>query len=134
MKECYVFTYGVDGFGADTAPAYEAGIYLDYDKAFSKWMELEKNAAEILEDEGPVYKMGYQDDGYYDGDEFKDYPSSAYVDPENDDYEYTDEWKKKVYIDFSSDEELREELEKWYASGYEPRIGHYMMVEAELYD
>ena len=26
----YVFTYGVDGFGADVAPAYEEGCYNAY--------------------------------------------------------------------------------------------------------
>lgn len=36
----YIFTYGVDGFGADIAPAYEEGCYLDFDKAFNHLIEL----------------------------------------------------------------------------------------------
>ena len=36
----YIFTYGVDGFGADVAPAYEEGCYLDFDKAFNHLIEL----------------------------------------------------------------------------------------------
>ena len=36
----YVFTYGVDGFGADTAPAHEEGVYLNYDAAFKHLCEL----------------------------------------------------------------------------------------------
>ncbi len=60
----YVFTYGVDGFGADTAPAYEQGCYLDYNKAFRRLCEL--NAA-ILEDSDRVfYEEGYGGDYYPD--------------------------------------------------------------------
>lgn len=36
----YVFTYGVDGFGADTAPAFEEGCYLNFEKAFAHLVEL----------------------------------------------------------------------------------------------
>lgn len=36
----YVFNYGVDGFGADVAPAHEIGCYLDFDKALEKCKEL----------------------------------------------------------------------------------------------
>ena len=60
----YVFTYGVDGFGADVAPAYECGCYLDYDKAFRKLCELN---AEILEGSNRVfYEEGYGEDHYPD--------------------------------------------------------------------
>ena len=38
----YAFVYGVDGFGADTAPALEEGIYLDFDKAFKHFCDLNK--------------------------------------------------------------------------------------------
>lgn len=40
MKKVYTFVYGVDGFGADTAPAYEEGVYLDYKKALEKQKKL----------------------------------------------------------------------------------------------
>ena len=36
----YVFTYGVDGFGADIAPAHEEGVYLSYESAFNHLCEL----------------------------------------------------------------------------------------------
>lgn len=51
MKEmtCYTFVYGVDGFGADVSPAYEYGVYTDFDKAFAKQMELN---SEIFAKEG----------------------------------------------------------------------------------
>jgi len=38
----YAFILGVDGFGADNEPAYEEGIYLDYDKAFAHLKELNR--------------------------------------------------------------------------------------------
>lgn len=36
----YAFCYGVDGFGADIAPALEEGIYTDLEKAFSHLIKL----------------------------------------------------------------------------------------------
>lgn len=45
----FTFVYGVDGFGADVAPAYEEGFYLDFNKAFKKQMDLNKD---IFEEEG----------------------------------------------------------------------------------
>ena len=36
----YVFNYGVDGFGEDTAPAHHLGCYLNFDKALEKCKEL----------------------------------------------------------------------------------------------
>ena len=38
--EGWIFTFGVDGFGADAAPAYEEGVYLNFEKAFKKLCEL----------------------------------------------------------------------------------------------
>lgn len=43
-KYAYAFVEGVDGFGADVAPAYEEGIYLDFDKAWKKFVELTQKA------------------------------------------------------------------------------------------
>lgn len=36
----YTFVYGVDGFGADTSPAYEEGVFLNREKAFARQKEL----------------------------------------------------------------------------------------------
>lgn len=36
----YAFIYGVDGFGADVAPALEEGIFLNYEEAFQKQLKL----------------------------------------------------------------------------------------------
>lgn len=55
----FTFVYGVDGFGADVAPAYEEGFYLDFNKAFKKQMELNKN---IFEEEGEFEYYTYNRD------------------------------------------------------------------------
>lgn len=39
-KYGYTFVYGVDGFGMDTAPAYEEGVYLDFNKAWAHFINL----------------------------------------------------------------------------------------------
>lgn len=44
--KAYVFCYGVDGFGADVAPAHEMGCYLDFNKALEKCMELNREEYE----------------------------------------------------------------------------------------
>lgn len=36
----YIFTLGVDGFGADIAPANDLGFFLDFEKAMNKLIEL----------------------------------------------------------------------------------------------
>jgi hypothetical protein len=40
----WAFTYGVDGFGQDVAPANEEGIYLSFNKAFARLCELNEKA------------------------------------------------------------------------------------------
>ena len=60
----YVFTYGVDGFGADVAPAYEYGCYLDYNKAFRKLCDL--NAQTLADSDIVFYEEGYGEDYYPD--------------------------------------------------------------------
>ena len=62
----YVFTYGVDGFGADVAPAHEFGVYLDFEKAFEKLVELNHDA--IQNNERTFYEKGYEEDSYPDTD------------------------------------------------------------------
>ena len=39
----YGFYFGVDGFGADVAPAFEEGFYTDLDVACQKCAELNKS-------------------------------------------------------------------------------------------
>lgn len=39
----YGFTFGVDGFGADEAPAFEERVYINRKKAFAHLMELNKD-------------------------------------------------------------------------------------------
>lgn len=62
----YVFTFGVDGFGADVAPAYEEGCYLDYDKAFAHLCEL--NERVIQGSFHTFYEEGYGEDYYPEDD------------------------------------------------------------------
>lgn len=56
----YVFTYGVDGFGADVAPAFEEGCYLNFDKAFAHLVELNHDRI----DNCTFYESGYGEDYY----------------------------------------------------------------------
>ena len=62
----YVFTYGVDGLGADTAPAYEEGCYLNFDKAFARLVELNHKAIEA--DDYGFFEEGYGIDYYPEED------------------------------------------------------------------
>ena len=55
MEKGYVFNYGVDGFGEDVAPAHEFGVYLDFNKAFQKLVELNHNQIK----ERKFYEDGY---------------------------------------------------------------------------
>ena len=61
----YTFVYGVDGFGADVDPAYEEGIYLDYNKAYNHLKEL---TTQIIENEIQD-EIIYIDDHEYKRDE-----------------------------------------------------------------
>lgn len=63
----YVFTFGVDGFGADVAPAHTEGVYLDYDAAFKHLCKLNESA--IKNDEHTFYEDGYGEDHYPESDE-----------------------------------------------------------------
>lgn len=56
----YTFVYGVDGFGADVAPAYEEGVFLNYEKAFTHFKTLTQRQ---LERTGrKFYEEGYGED------------------------------------------------------------------------
>ena len=39
----YVFTWGVEGFETDVAPAVEEGCYLNFEKAFQHLVEINKD-------------------------------------------------------------------------------------------
>ena len=62
----WVFVFGVDGFGADTAPAHEQGVYLNFDKAFTKLCELNFEQLELFDAE--FYEDGYTKYEYPDDD------------------------------------------------------------------
>lgn len=63
----YTFVYGVDGFGADTAPAYEEGVFLDYEKA---WNHFKNLTQKILKERDQVfYEEGYGEDFWPEEDE-----------------------------------------------------------------
>lgn len=56
----YTFVFGVDGFGADVAPAYEEGVFLNYEKAFAHFKTLTQKQ---LEKTGrKFYEEGYGED------------------------------------------------------------------------
>jgi hypothetical protein len=61
----YVFVCGVDGIGADTAPAHEIGVYLDFDKAFKKLVELNhEKIQDYMANGHRFYEEGYTVDDY----------------------------------------------------------------------
>lgn len=69
-KVGYVFTYGVDGFGADVAPATEEGFYTDFDKAFQRLVELnheeiKKNCDFFKKDEIAINKQFINEEPWY---------------------------------------------------------------------
>ena len=56
----YTFVYGVDGFGADVAPAYEEGVFLNYEKAFAHFKTLTQRQLEMTGRN--FYEEGYGED------------------------------------------------------------------------
>ena len=64
--EGWIFTFGVDGFGADVAPAYEEGVYLNFDKAFKRLCEL--NSKMLNSNHSSFFEKGYGEDHYPDDD------------------------------------------------------------------
>ena len=59
----WVFTFGVDGFGENVAPAHEEGIYLNFDKAFKRLCELNSKM-----NHSSFFEKGYGEDYYPDDD------------------------------------------------------------------
>lgn len=113
----WIFTYGVDGFGADTSPAYEEGCYLNFDKAFKHLMEL--NHESIFDDDYGFYEEGY-------GIDF--YPSS---DKELTHAEETENWELYDKLIKSHRIYDEKEINKQFINT-EPRFDMYALSEIEI--
>ena len=113
----YTFVYGVDGFGADVAPAYEEGVYLDFNKAFKKFMELTKP----LMREHPLYEDGYGEDYFPDEDK----KLKSYY--EHDDVENFEKELSKHII-----KDVKEYCTRLFREYDNPPIGQYLLVEVEI--
>lgn len=114
----YVFTYGVDGFGADVAPAHEVGVYLDFDKAFKKLVELNHDAIKLSN--RAFYEEGYGEDYYPDTD------VELTEAEENEDWDLYNKLMKKHEL---SNEE---EINKRFVNLEEPYYGMYALEEIEI--
>lgn len=114
----WVFTYGVDGFGADIAPAHEVGVYLNFEKAFDKLCELNDK----VEDRPSFYEDGYGEDYYPDSDiELKQAE-------EAEDWELFDTLLSKHLVT-----DIRE-ICSTYCVNEEPLIGLYAIEEIEIFE
>ena len=112
----YVFTMGVDGFGEDTAPAHEFGVYLDFNKAFKKLVELNHEV---------IKKYDFYEE---DGEDF--YPET---DKELDDAFEKDDWilfEKLMQKHIIKDEI---EINKQFINE-EPYCGMYALDEVEIFE
>lgn len=116
----YVFTYGVDGFGADIAPAHEEGVYLDYNKAFQHLCELNNESHE--EREYTFYEPGYAEDRYPEtniilkrAEEEKDWDA------------YEEELNKHIITDI---EKICDRILDYDV----PPFGYYSMEEIEIHE
>ena len=123
----YTFVFGVDGFGADTAPAYEEGVFLSYEKAFAHFKTLTQKRLEMTGRK--FYEEGYGEDYW-----------------PNEDLELESLWNELQENDF--DEKLMEKFDKMmdahvlhdidaicnhinnHPDG--PPIDFYQMVEVEI--
>lgn len=114
----YTFVYGVDGFGADVAPAYEEGCYLDFEKAFNHLKELNKHQLENSEQ--VFYEEGYGEDYYPKKD--KEMRKAE----ENEDWELMDQLlNKHVLTDINAICQRIIEMD-------EPPYDMYSLVEIEI--
>lgn len=114
----YIFTYGVDGFGADTAPAFEEGCFLNFDKAFVHLVELNHN--QILTDNS----YGFYEEGY-GVDFFPDNDTELLKAEEEENWELFDELMEKHKI--TNEIEINKKFinrEPWY--------GFYALEEIEI--
>ena len=72
-KKVWALVFGVDGFGADTAPALEEGIFLNKEEALEHCIKL--NLEQLKENECDIYegkndrkvakKLALQEEPYY---------------------------------------------------------------------
>lgn len=125
----YAFIYGVDGFGEDTNPAYEEGVYLNYKKAFSHLVKL--NTSAIKNRDRDFYEDGY--------------------DPENEQYPKSDielakvweAWEASDCDDIGFEAKIDELYEKHrltdpkkicerFVNNEEPPFGFYSMIEVDI--
>lgn len=114
----YVFTYGVDGFGADTAPAFEEGCFLNFDKAFAHLIEL--NHKRILIDNSfGFYEEEYGIDFYPDND------TELFKAEEEENWDLFDKLLEKHKIT----DEI--EINKRFVN-HEPWYGFYALEEIEI--
>lgn len=113
----YVFTYGVDGFGADTAPAFEEGCYLNFEKAFAHLVELNHN----LMSKNPY---GFYEEGY-GIDYFPDEDKELMQAENNEDWELFDKLMDKHKLN----NEI--EINKKFINA-EPYFGMYALEEIEI--
>lgn len=111
----YVFTYGVDGFGADVAPAHEIGVYLDFKKAFAKLIELNHKQLKKRD----FYEDGYGED-YYPEDDIELVKAE-----EADDWDLYNRLMRKHMI--TNEEEINKEF-----INAEPCLGMYALDEVEI--
>ena len=116
----YAFIVGVDGFGADTAPAYEEGIYTDYDKAFAHLCEL--NQLAMREAPFSFYEEGYGEDYYPETNIIL-----AKAEEEEDWDTFAAEMKKHEITDVKT---ICDIIINRYD---DPPIGFYTMVEVNIY-
>jgi hypothetical protein len=111
----YVFTYGVDGFGADVAPAHEFGVYLDFEKAFAKLVELNHEQ---------LKKRDFFEDGYGEGYYPKDDVELAKAEEEENWYLYDKLMRKHI---ITNEKEINEGF-----INEEPCFGMYALEEIEI--
>lgn len=116
----WVFTYGVDGFGADVAPAHEEGLYLNFDKAFKRLCELNKQL--FNDNEIDFYEKGYGEDYYPENDiELKNAE-------ESENWELFEKLMEKHKIT------NLEEICKTHFVNTDPWIGSYAIEEIEIFE
>ncbi len=120
MKTGWVFIYGVDGFGADTAPAHEEGVYLNFDKAFKRLCELNEEVRKI--NGRTFYEVGYSEDEYPDNDiKMKE-------------AEESEDWE--LYESLLEKHKLTniEEICRTLCINEEPYYGFYAIEEIEIFE
>ena len=118
----YTFVFGVDGFGYDVAPAYDQGVYLDYNKAYARLIEL--NTAQLFTHDYAVYEEGYGVDYFPD-----DNLIMAKAEKEEDWDTYSEELDKHMTSDPKA---VCDYILETFAG--EPPIGFYSIVEIEIHE